>query len=116
MSISTKNIKENEKYLKYESPLVSRYASPEMLYNFSDFKKFSNWRKLWYNLAKCQQKLGLKITDEQLNDLEKNIENIDFEMAKREEKRLRHDVMAHVETFAFVAKEAAPIIHLGILN
>ena len=50
MSISTKNNKENEKYLKYESPLVSRYASPEMLYNFSDFKKFSNWRKLWFNL------------------------------------------------------------------
>ena len=89
MSISTKNNNENEKYLKYESPLVSRYASPEMLYNFSDFKKFSNWRKLWFNLAKCQQKLGLKITDEQLKDLEKNIENIDFEMAKREEKRLR---------------------------
>lgn len=111
--LSTKNEKQNEKYLKYESPLVSRYASPEMLYNFSDFKKFSNWRRLWFNLAKCEKELGLNITDEQLSEMEQNIENIDFEMAKREEKRLRHDVMAHVETFAAVAKKAAPIIHLG---
>lgn len=110
---STKNDKQNEKYLKYESPLVSRYASPEMLYNFSDFKKFSNWRRLWFNLAKCEKKLGLNITNQQLNEMEQNIENIDFEMAKNEEKRLRHDVMAHVETFAHIAKSAAPIIHLG---
>lgn len=111
--MSTKEKKENERYLKYESPLVSRYASPEMLYNFSDFKKFSNWRQLWLNLATCQKKLGLNITDEQLNEMKQNIENIDFEKAKQEEKRLRHDVMAHVETFAAAAPKAAPIIHLG---
>lgn len=42
-------------FTKYRSPLVSRYASPEMAYNFSEFKKFTTWRKLWLILAKCQK-------------------------------------------------------------
>jgi len=101
------------KYLKYESPLVTRYASNEMLYNFSDLKKFSRWRFLWLNLAKAEKELGLDITDEQLEEMEKNIENIDFEYAKQEEKKIRHDVMAHIHTFGKCCPKAAPIIHLG---
>ncbi len=100
----------DSKYLKYESPLVTRYASNEMLYNFSDFKKFSRWRFLWLNLAKGEKKLGLDITDEQLEEMEKNLENIDFEYAKEEEKRIRHDVMAHIHTFGKCCPKAAPII------
>ena len=42
-------------FLKYRTPLVSRYASPEMAYNFSDMKKFSTWRKLWTWLAKAEK-------------------------------------------------------------
>jgi len=42
-----------------------------------------------------------------------NIYNIDFEMAAQEEKMVRHDVMAHVHTFAKCCPKAAPIIHLG---
>ncbi len=106
-------IKVDAKYLKYESPLVSRYASNEMLYNFSDFKKFSQWRFLWLNLAKAEQQLGLDITDEQLAEMEANLENIDFEYAKQEEKRIRHDVMAHIHTFGKCCPKAASIIHLG---
>lgn len=45
----------NADMYKYRSPLVSRYASPEMAYNFSEVKKFSTWRKLWLWLAKGQQ-------------------------------------------------------------
>ena len=104
---------ENSKYLKYESPLVTRYSSAEMQYNFSDMKKFSNWRSLWLNLAKAQKQLGLEISDEQLNEMEKNLKNIDVELASKEEKILRHDVMAHVHTFAKCCPRAAPIIHLG---
>ena len=40
---------------KYRSPLVSRYASAEMSFNFSEMKKFSTWRRLWFWLAKCQK-------------------------------------------------------------
>ncbi|KAJ3384461.1 adenylosuccinase ade13 [Lobulomyces angularis] len=99
---------------RYQSPLTSRYASPEMAYNFSDQNKFSTWRKLWLVLAKSQKELGLKdITDEALKEMEQNLTQIDFVLAAEEEKRRRHDVMAHVHTFGVACPSAAAIIHLG---
>lgn len=59
------------------------------------------------------QSLGLPITDEQIREMEANLDNIDFKMAAEEEKKLRHDVMAHVHTFAHCCPKAAAIIHLG---
>ncbi|KFR11014.1 Adenylosuccinate lyase, partial [Opisthocomus hoazin] len=59
------------------------------------------------------QSLGLPITDEQIQEMEANLDNIDFKMAADEEKKLRHDVMAHVHTFAHCCPKAAAIIHLG---
>ncbi|MGH0159983.1 UNVERIFIED_CONTAM: hypothetical protein FKN15_038334 [Acipenser sinensis] len=103
----------DEEFLKYRSPLVSRYASKEMAYNFSDRKKFTTWRKLWIYLAKAEKELGLPITEEQIQEMETNAELIDFQMAAEEEKRLRHDVMAHVHAFSHRCPKAAGIIHLG---
>ncbi|XP_071106348.1 adenylosuccinate lyase-like [Haliotis cracherodii] len=108
---ATKHV--SDVHLKYNTPLVSRYASQEMVYNFSDKKKFSTWRQLWLWLAKAEQQLGLNITDEQLSEMGSNLENIDFDMAAEQEKRVRHDVMAHVHTFAACCPKSAPIIHLG---
>lgn len=59
------------------------------------------------------QELGLPVTEEQVKELEANQENIDYERAAREERETRHDVMAHIQTFAAVCPKAAPIIHLG---
>jgi adenylosuccinate lyase len=59
------------------------------------------------------QDLGLEISDEQIQEMERNITNIDFELAAQEERKRRHDVMAHVHTFAQCCPKAAPIIHLG---
>jgi adenylosuccinate lyase len=98
---------------RYQSPLTSRYASPEMAWNFSDDRKFQTWRTLWLELARAEQQLGLDISDVQLEEMAANLENIDYEMAAAEEKTRRHDVMAHVHTFGAVAPTAAPIIHLG---
>ena len=55
----------------------------------------------------------MDITDEQLQEMEKNINNIDFNLAAKEERKRRHDVMAHVHTFGACCPKAAPIIHLG---
>lgn len=101
------------KHDRYESPLTGRYASTEMSKNFSDNKKFATWRKLWVILAKAEQRLGLAITDEQIAEMEANIENIDYVRAAEEEKETKHDVVAHIHTFAAVCPKAAPIIHLG---
>jgi len=97
----------------YVSPLVERNASVEMAELFGAQKKFSTWRKLWLELAKAQKKLGLDIKQGQINQMARHIEDIDFAKAARYEKKLRHDVMAHVHTFADAAPKAAPIIHLG---
>ena len=62
----------------YKTPLNSRYASKEMSYIFSDDMKFSTWRKLWVALAESEKELGLDITTEQINELKKNIYNINY--------------------------------------
>lgn len=98
----------------YESPLVTRNASPQMLRLFSPQHKFGLWRRLWLELARCEQELGLtRISDDALRQMEAKLDDIDFDLAARWEKRLRHDVMAHVHTFEEVAPAAKGIIHLG---
>lgn len=98
---------------KYVSPLVERNASEEMAELFGAQKKFSTWRRLWLQLAVAQKKLGLDIKQVQINQMAAHLDDIDFKKAARYEKKFRHDVMAHVHTFAEAAPKAAPIIHLG---
>ena len=112
-NFSCNNLEADKEHMIYSTPLVGRYSSPEMAYNFSDHKKFTTWRKLWLYLAEAQQTLGLAITTEQLKEMHDNIVNLDFDFAAQEEKRVRHDVMAHVNAFAKVCPKAAPIIHYG---
>jgi len=97
----------------YTSPLVERNASREMAELFGAQKKFATWRRLWLELAKAQQKLGLDIKNSQIKQMAKRLDDIDFKRAARYEKQFRHDVMAHVYTFADAAPKADPIIHLG---
>ncbi len=97
----------------YESPLSSRYASREMLYNFSPDKKFTTWRRLWIALARAEMQLGLPISQAQIDELEAHQSEIDYEAAARYEKQLRHDVMAHIHAYGDLCRTAMPIIHLG---
>ena len=98
---------------KYESPLNSRYSSKEMSYLFSPDYKFKTWRKLWIALAETEKELGLNITDEQIAEMKKYQDDINYEVAEEREKIVRHDVMSHVYAFGMQAKSAMPIIHLG---
>ncbi|MHC1750471.1 MAG: adenylosuccinate lyase [Cellulosilyticaceae bacterium] len=97
----------------YKSPLEGRYASREMLYLFSEEKKFKTWRKLWVILAETEKELGLNITDEQIQELKQYMEDINYDVAEAWEKKVRHDVMAHVHAYGEQATKAMPIIHLG---
>ena len=97
----------------YESPFCTRYASKEMQFIFSADKKFTTWRKLWVALARAEMKLGLNVTQEQVDELEANIDNIDYAAAAEREKLVRHDVMSHVYAYGLVCPKAAGIIHLG---
>ena len=98
---------------RYESPLSSRYASDEMQYVFSPDKKFTTWRRLWVALARAEMELGLPVTAQQVEELEAHLTDIDYDKAAQYEKKLRHDVMAHVHTYGEACPNAMPIIHLG---
>ena len=105
---------------QYISPLSERYASKEMQYIFSEDKKFRTWRRLWIALAKTEMELGLKssdgqprITQEMIDELEANKDNINYEVARAREKLVRHDVMSHVDAYGQQCPKAAGIIHLG---
>lgn len=100
-------------YSIYQNPLCTRYASKEMQENFSDEKRFKLWRKLWIALAESEMELGLNITQEQVDDLKAHAEDIDFALAAKYEREVRHDVMAHVHAYGDQAKKASGIIHLG---
>ena len=100
-------------YSVYHNPLATRYASKDMQRAFSDEKRFKLWRKLWVALAESEMELGLNISQEQVDELKKYAEDIDYELAAQFEKEVRHDVMAHVKAYGHYAKTAMPIIHLG---
>ena len=98
---------------RYVSPLSERYASKEMQYIFSPDMKFRTWRKLWIALAETEKELGLNITQEQIDELKANADNINYDVAKEREKQVRHDVMSHVYAYGVQCPKAKGIIHLG---
>src|SRR4029450_12552769 len=100
-------------YQTYENPLGPRYASREMLYNFSAETKFRTWRRLWVALAEAEQELGLPITAEQIEALRAFQDTVNFEVAEARERQVRHDVMAHIYAYGEQCPTARGIIHLG---
>lgn len=104
---------------KYVSPLSERYASKEMQYIFSPDMKFKTWRRLWIALAETEYELGLSengrpvITLEQIEEMKAFANDINYDVAKKREKQVRHDVMSHVYAYGKQCPAAAGIIHLG---
>lgn len=97
----------------YVTPLSHRYASKEMSKLWSNNTKYSTWRKLWIVLAEVEKELGLEISEEQINEMKANVENIDYNIVSKREEECRHDVMAHVYEYGEKCPKAKPIIHLG---
>jgi adenylosuccinate lyase len=105
----------------YDNPLVRRYAGREMARLWGPQTKFRTWRRLWVALAETQHELGMtaddgvtpRISRQQLQELRAHVEDIDFEQADRHERRLRHDVMAHIHAYGDVCPTARDVIHLG---
>jgi len=106
-------VKSNQDYSRFVSPLASRSASAAMQEIFSAQRKFSTWRRLWLALAETQRELGLDIPQKAIHQMREHLDDIDFAKAEDYERRLRHDVMAHIHTFGDAAPAARRIIHLG---
>jgi adenylosuccinate lyase len=107
-------------HTRYASPLSERYASHAMLELWSPQRRYRTWRVLWLALAEAERELGVKdergqplISAEGIAQMRAHLDDIDFEAAREFERRFRHDVMAHVETFAAAAPAARAFIHLG---
>jgi len=98
----------------YSSPLAERFATREMLENFSEVRKFRTWRRIWVALAEAEQELGVEaVTEEQVRELRARQDDVNVEVARELEAQLRHDVMAHVHAYGAQCPNAAKIIHLG---
>lgn len=97
----------------YQSPLETRNASPDMRRIWSARHRVGLWRRIWLALAESQAECGLPISSRQLEGLRGALDQIDFEAAAAHERRLRHDVMAHVHAFGDAVPEARGILHLG---
>ncbi len=97
----------------YENPLITRYASREMATLWGNERRFRTWRMLWIALAENEQRLGLNISDTQLAQLREFRDRLNLDVAAEFERKLRHDVMAHVHAYGEQCPEAKAIIHLG---
>ena len=98
----------------WENPLAARYASADMTRLWSDNHRYRLWRQTWLALAEAEAELGLPITPAQLAEMRAALgQPIDFTAAADYEKRMRHDVFAHLHTFGDACPQAKPILHLG---
>ncbi len=97
----------------YQNPLIERYASREMAALWGPDRRFRTWRSLWIALAESQQQLGISISDAQLDELREYRDRLNLQRAAEYERRLRHDVMAHVHAYGEQCPAARPILHLG---
>src|SRR5262245_32566737 len=98
---------------QYQNPLITRYASKDLVHLWSPQSIHSTWRRLWVALAEAEQELGLAISADQISQMRSAVDSIDFAKASQYERDLRHDVMAHVHAFGDQCPSARPIIHLG---
>jgi len=109
---SEKEKVKSKNFDNYQSPFSWRYGSEQMRKIFSEENKYKIWRKIWVELARAQSKEGL-VSKEELEDLEKNQEDLDIERIWEIEKDTRHDVVAAIHEFAEKAKIGGGKIHLG---
>jgi len=99
--------------LSWTSPLGTRYASPAMRVLWGDRRRIGLWRRLWLALMEAEKELGVRIPDEAVHQLRAHLDDADLEKAAEYERRLRHDVMAHIHHLGDQAPAARPFIHLG---
>jgi adenylosuccinate lyase len=76
-------------------------------------RRIGLWRRLWLALMEGEKELGVRIPDEAINQLRSHLDDADLDKAAEYERRLRHDVMAHIHHLGDQAPAARPYIHLG---
>jgi len=76
-------------------------------------RRIGLWRRLWLVLMEVERELGLDIPERALTELRAHLDDADLDRAAEHEKRLRHDVMAHIHHLGEQAPAARAFLHLG---
>ena len=95
---------------RYENPLCTRYASERMQQILSPDYKFTTWQRLWLSLAENEMKLGLPVTQEQVDELTMENSRLMQNQYRLEE---LEELMAHSRAWGEHGPKARGIIHLG---
>ena len=99
----------------YDNPLIGRYASRVMSERWGPLRKFRTWRQLGSGSPRPRPNSGLPADDGEIAahharnsspSCARHLDDIDFARAAEHEKRLRHDVMAHIHALGDVAPGA----------
>ena len=98
-------------YDRYQKRYRNGMQAKRCSTSFSPERSLRHGESLWIALAETEKELGLPITDEQIEELKANKDDINFEEAR--EKLVRHDVMSHVYAYGLQCPKAKGIIHLG---
>jgi len=99
--------------MTYQSPLSQRYASPAMQTLWGERRRVGLWRRLWLALMDGERELGLNIPQRALDEVRAHLDDADLDRVAEHEKRMRHDVMAHIHHLGEQAPAARAFIHLG---
>jgi adenylosuccinate lyase len=100
--------------MNYTDIITEKYSSDGMRTLFSERNIVRTYRLCWIALAEGENELGLKqVTREMVAELKKNLDNIDFTLAKKKEAETQHDIVAQIHAYGEVCPKAKGIIHLG---
>jgi adenylosuccinate lyase len=83
--------------------LAARYASPQMTLIWSPEHKVVLERRLWLEVLKAQQDLGVPIAEGAIEAYESVLDDVDLASIADRERRSRHDVKARIEEFNALA-------------
>jgi len=103
--------------MSFTSPIGTRYKAPNLSKLWCQKSKIKYMRQLWIDLATFQKQLGVKqISDEGIQEMKNNIENIDEFKIMEYENKVKNDIMANIYAYGDLCPNAKPFIHLGVTS
>lgn len=94
-----------------ENILAKRYVSKEIKEIWSEKNRIIEERKFWVNALDVYKNLGLNISDKDIANYKKNIDNVDLKSIENRERNNLHDIKAKIEEFNSISN--AKGAHLG---
>jgi adenylosuccinate lyase len=103
--------------MSFNSPIGTRYKAPVLSKVWCQQSKIKHMRQLWIDLAVFQKQLGVnQITDEGIQEMKNNIENVDEAKISEYEIKTKHDIMANIHAYGELCPNAKSFIHLGVTS